>query len=139
MQLGTNSNTNSTRTMRVVISEKIKGVAKLLESDEVITPGLSDQEQRLLSKNGKELLKKVTDNIERDIKPYTGLSLDDKIRLMAFVVYKRQNPIKEGESLNDEDASQILKSEIYRKDLKKLDEDLTKQLVKGLGLKVKKE
>lgn len=125
--------------MRVVISEKVKGIAKLLESDEAITPGLSDQEQRLLPKKGKELLKKVTENIERNTKPYTGLSLEDKIRLMAFVVYKRQNPLKDGETLNDEDASQILKSEIYRNDNKKLDEDLTKQLVKGLGLKIKKE
>ncbi len=125
--------------MRVFISEKVKGIPQLLESDETITPGLSDQEQRLLSKNGKNILKKVKGNIERDIKPYTGLSLDDKIRLMAFVVYKRQNPLNGEKALNDEDASQILKSEIYRKDLKKLDEDLTKQLVKGLGLKITKD
>lgn len=128
--------------MKLVISQKIKDIAKLLQSDEndsVMTPGLSDQEQRLLPKNGKKLLEQVKKNIERDIKPYFGLSIQDKIQLLAFVVYSRQNPDKSSSSLNDEDASQILKSGIYVDDPKKLDTDLSKQLIKGFGLKIKKD
>lgn len=124
--------------MKVLISEKVKGLSKLLESETAPpTPGLSDQEQRVLSKKGKELINRVKDNIERKLKPYEGMSLEDKIKLMSFVVYKRQNPEKgSSEILNDEDASEILKSTLYRKDPKKLEEDLTKQLVKGFGLKI---
>jgi hypothetical protein len=128
--------------MKLVISQRIKDIAKLLESDEndsVMTPGLSDQEQRLLPKNGKKLLEQVKKNIERDIKPYFGLSIQDKIQLLAFVVYSRQNPDKSSSSLNDEDASQILKSGIYVDDPKKLDTDLSKQLIKGFGLKINKD
>ena len=128
--------------MKMIISEKIKGVAKILKEDKDLpTPGLSDQEQRLLQKNGEGLMQKVKDNINNKNETFAGMSLEDKIKLMAFVVYQRQNPdkntIPSDSILNDEDASKILKSTLYRENTKKLDEDLTKQLVKGFGLKIK--
>lgn len=123
--------------MKTLISEKIKGLTKLLESDvPIITPGLSDQDQRMLVKKGKDLLQTVKDNLDKNQEPFDGMPMEDKIKLMAFTVYKRQNP-ESGNITNDEDASKILKSTIYRKNEKKLDEDLSKQLVKGFGLKIK--
>jgi RecG-like helicase len=133
--------------MRISISKILKKIAKDLEETE--PEALTEEDVKRLNKEAFDLLKIVRDSSDKKEKdPLEKLSYDDKILLLAFVVYKRQNICTEPtEDPNVEDAAKILHNKVYiksenEKSNKKVNEDLEKDLTKQLakaGLNIKKE
>ena len=130
--------------MRIAISSFVRKVsdelAKAVES-------LTEEDVKNLNESSPALLKIVKDNIENKSKdPLKGLSNEDKVLLLSFVVYKRENIATEStEDPNIEDSAKILHGKVYnltgdKKDLKEAEENLDKDLIKQLskaGLKIK--
>lgn len=124
------------------LSSILKKIASNLEKIKPET--LTEEDVKKLNKEALTLLKKVKDSSDKKEKdPLEKLSYDNKILLLAFVVYKRQNISTEPtEDPNVEDAAKILHNKVYIKsDDKKVNEDLEKDLIKQLakaGLNIKK-
>jgi hypothetical protein len=101
---------------------------------------LKKEDINLLNKIAPSLVLKVKENVDNDKDPLKGLTYDDKIILLSFVVYKRQNIATTPKDIpNEEDASIILNKGIYKgnKNKKNLDRDLMEQLAKA-GFPLKK-
>lgn len=123
--------------MKQLISNRIKKIAKEISETFVLT----EKDVKLLKSKSPKLLGIVNENIKKDPdNPLKDLSKDDKLTLMAFIVYVRQNIATEGGSNpNCEDSAQILHGKIFKSD-KELDEELIKQLSKaGIPIGKKKE
>ena len=104
------------------------GCDDYLEKDEIST----------LNKIAPSLVLKVKENVEDGKDPLKGMSDDDKLILLSFVVYKRQNvATKPTEIPNEEDAAAILRGKIHKKN-KDIEKDLLEQLAKA-GMPLKKE
>lgn len=100
--------------------------------------GLGDDDIKMLNKVAPKLLMRVLDNIKGDQNdpdrgPYKGLSREDKIHLLAFVVYQRQNITTGSQDRpNSEDAARVLHDDKFNSmNEKQLNEHLTEQLVKA--------
>jgi hypothetical protein len=132
--------------MKTIISDILKKIAKTL--GDIKPEVLTEEDVKNLNKKALDLLKKVKDSFDKkDENPLEELSYDDKVLLLAFVVYKRQNiaTAPTGDP-NVEDAAKILHNKVYiitndeEKD-KEVREDLEKDLVKQLskaGLNIKR-
>ena len=128
--------------MKLLISKKLVKISKEIEKSFVLT----EEDIKNMKENCYSLLKTLKKNIKQSkSKPFKSISKEDKILLLAFIVYVRQN-IATGitENPNSEDAACILHSDIYKgsnkDDKEKLDDDLTKQLNKaGFSLESTKE
>ena len=84
-------------------------------------------------KDGRSILETVNKNIRGKKKPFAGIKDDDKHKLMAYVVLKRENPVLgEGDHVNFEAAAKALDSSTFS-DTGVLDEMLVKQLNKMTG------
>jgi hypothetical protein len=126
--------------MLTSLSNKIRRYAAIIER----SIGLDDQDIRTLTHEAPEIYKKVKENVEKKRKPFEHLTNDDKRKLLAFVVYKRQNlAVGPSDNPNDEDAAEILHGDVYndlsdKKTLEELEKTLKKQLAKtGLDIEVK--
>lgn len=133
--------------MKKSISSIIKKCAEDLSKLPV--EALTKEDVENLDTNSPILIKKIRDNVEKGTQdPLKGLSADDKVLLLSFVVYKRQNiATAPKEDPNMEDSAKILHGKVYKltgdkkqdKDiLENIDKDLTKQLSKA-GLDIKKK
>jgi rRNA maturation endonuclease Nob1 len=130
--------------MRKSISSILKKCSEDLNRISVET--LTEEDIKNLNEKSSELIKKVRDNLETE-NPIKNLSDEDKILLLSFVVYKRQNiATPPTEDPNVEDSAKILHGKVYKftgdkkedKEVKEnIDKDLIKQLSKA-GLNIKK-
>jgi len=121
------------------IGKKIRRYADIIEK----SIGLDDLDMRTLNHDAPKIYQKVRENVESNKKPFEGLVEEDKRKLLAFVVYKRQNlAVGPSDNPNSEDAAEILHGDIYndlsnKKTLKELEKTLKKQLAKtGLNIEV---
>lgn len=121
------------------IGKKIRRYADIIEK----SIGLDDLDMRTLNHDAPKIYQKVRENVESNKKPFEGLVDEDKRKLLAFVVYKRQNlTVGPSDNPNSEDAAEILHGDIYndlsnKKTLKELEKTLKKQLAKtGLNIEV---
>jgi hypothetical protein len=132
--------------MKTNISKILFRIAETLEK--AVPEALTEEDIKRLNEEALSLLKKVKESSDKKEKdPLKELSYEDRILLLAFVVYKRQNIATEPiEDPNVEDAAKILHNKVYIKseDKKKdkevqenLEKDLTKQLAKA-GLDIRK-
>lgn len=109
--------------------EIVKKVAKKIKEEYT----LSSSEKKILTDKGSSLLRKVQANIDKGKKLFTELSIDDKIILLSYVVFLRQNlSSSQGDKLNEEDAALIFHKKVYKdtEDEEKLNKNLKKQLAK---------
>jgi hypothetical protein len=131
--------------MRIILSSIIKKISEDL--NKLSLESLTEEDVKKLNENSPELIKKVKDHVDNNAKdPLKGLSYEDKILLLSFVVYKRENiattPI---EDPNIEDTAKILHGKVYKltgdkKEDKEIEKNLEKDLIKQLskaGLNVK--
>lgn len=121
--------------MGVDYLEIIKKVAKKIEEEYSLSPS----EKKILTDKGASLLRKVQKNIKKGENLLTGLSLDDKIVLLSYIVFLRQNLYSsQGDKLNEEDAALIFHRKIYKdeEDEDRINKNLRKQLGK-IGIKEK--
>lgn len=128
--------------MLTAVNHKIFKIAKNLTA---LDESLSKDDIELLNSKVPSLIKKVKENIEKKSKPFKNIKDDEKLQLLAFVVYKRQNLVSKPNMLpNQEDAARILHGTIYdldkegkekKKILKNLEDDLKAQLSKA-GLEI---
>ena len=133
--------------MKTLISNMLLKIANDLEKIEPET--LTKKDIKSLNKEALDLLKKIKDSSDnKDKDPFKGLSYEDKVLLLSFVVYKRQNIATEPtEDPNVEDAAKILHNKVYiitddEEKNKEVKEDLEKDLIKQLGkagLKINKK
>jgi hypothetical protein len=126
--------------MRQTISNVLIKISKDLKSIEPEV--LTKEDIKKLNKDAIDILKTVKDKADKkDKNPLKDLSYEDKLLLLAFVIYKRQNiATPPTEDPNVEDAAKVLHNKVYTKSESKksedsLDKDLTKQLGKA-GLKI---
>lgn len=78
-----------------------------------IVKGFSPDDAREIQ-IGRKLVDRVDENCGYNENPFKGLDLDDKRKLMAYVVLKRENPILEDkDNLNYEAAVNSLKEDTY--------------------------
>lgn len=114
--------------------------------DAEIPVGLSDQQVKMFSAwsrpNGNPHIKAINGNFKSNPKgdPFKGLTKEDKEDLLAWTVFKVQNPAKKpADADTTESASELLESEgDMFKSQKDLDRHLAKQLsrVPDSGLSV---
>ena len=131
--------------MKTTISYIIKKIAEDL--NKVSVESLTEEDVKKLNEDSPKLLKEIKDNIDKKSKnPLKNLAIEDKILLLSFVVYKRQNIATEPtEDPNIEDSAKILHGKVYKlsgdgKKDKEIKEDIEKDLIKQLskaGLKIK--
>lgn len=124
--------------MKILLAEDIKKISGLLTQKAI---GLNDEDVELLTNKAPFLVQKVKTNLlDNNQKPFEGLTDEDKRLLLAFVVYRRQNIATSiGDNPNDEDAAMILHKDVYKpnkkesekKVMKRLEQDLKKQLSKA--------
>ena len=122
--------------------QKKAAVLMLMDKD---SNYLKKDEIELLNKIAPTLILRVKENVEGKKDPLDDLSDDDKVILLAFVVYKRQNVTTTNKDIpNEEDAATILRGNVYslkngkKIDKKRLDKDLLEQLAKaGMPLTIK--
>jgi hypothetical protein len=131
--------------MKKPISYIIKKIAEDL--NKVSVESLTKEDVKRLNEDSPKLLKEIKDNIDKKSKnPLKNLSIEDKILLLSFVVYKRQNiATAPTENPNIEDSAMILHGKVYKltgddkkdKSVKEsIEKDLIKQLSKA-GLSIK--
>lgn len=131
--------------MRAILSNIIRKISDDL--NKLSLENLTEEDVKKLNENSPELIKKVKNNIDNNTKdPLEGLSYEDKILLLSFVVYKRQNIATTSvEDPNIEDTAKIMHGKVYKltgdkKEDKETKENLSKDLVKQLskaGLNIK--
>lgn len=133
--------------MKKSISSILKKYAEDLSKISVET--LTDEDVENLNERSLKLVKEVRDNIDKGSEnPLKNLSDEDKILLLSFVIYKRQNiATAPTENPNTEDAAKVLHGKVYKitgdkKEDKEIRENIEKDLIKQLskaGLNVKKK
>lgn len=131
--------------MKKVLSHIIRKISEDL--NRLASESLSEEDLRKLNDDAPKLIKIIKDNIKNKSKnPLKDLSIQDKILLLSFVVYKRQNiATSPNEEPNIEDSALILHNKVYKlsgdkKEDKKIKEDIEKDLTKQLskaGLDIK--
>lgn len=131
--------------MKKSISSILKKYAEDLSKMSV--ESLSEEDVKNLNERSPELVKKVRENSGTE-DPFKGFSDEDKLLLLSFVVYKRQNlTMPPSEDPNVEDSAKILHGKVYkltgdekkdREAKENIEKDLIKQLSKA-GLNVKKK
>lgn len=131
--------------MRILISSILKKCSEDLSKKAIET--LTEEDIKNLNERSPELIKKVRENSGTD-DPFKDFSDDDKLLLLSFVIYKRQNiATPPTEDPNVEDSAKVLHGEVYKitgdkKEDKEardnIEKDLIKQLAKA-GLNVKKK
>jgi len=126
--------------MKLSINNYIEKKAAILLLTDKNSSYLKKEDINLLNKIAPSLVLKIKENVDNNKEPLKGLSYDDKIILLSFIIYKRQNIATSPNNIpNEEDASIILNKGIYKgnKNKKKLDIDLMEQLAKA-GFPLKK-
>lgn len=131
--------------MKIPISSILKTCSENLSRMSV--ESLSEDDVKNLNERSPALIKKIRDNIG-SANPLKDFSDEDKLLLLSFVVYKRQNiTTPPTEDPNVEDSAKILHGKVYKltgdeKEDKEVKENLEKDLIKQLskaGLNVKKK
>jgi len=120
------------------LSHKLIKIAKILE--ETKPEILTEEDIKKLNKEAIDVLKKVKSKVDKkDKDPLKDISYEDKLLLLSFVIYKRQNiSTPPTEDPNVEDAAKVLHGKLYtktdcKKEDKKIEENLNKDLAKQLG------
>ena len=131
--------------MKKLISSILKKCSEDLSKISIET--LTEEDVKALNEKSPEFIKKIREDLESN-DPLKSLSDEDKILLLAFVIYKRQN-IATGpsEDPNTEDAAKVLHGKVYKitgdkKKDKEVRENIEKDLIKQLskaGLSIKKK
>jgi len=76
---------------------------------------------------GRKLVGRVDANCDAGKEPFDGLSMDEKRKLMSYVVLKRENPVlEEKDNINYEAAVNSLKEDVYDNE-KELEKKIAEQ------------